>query len=160
MKNNDVKTVELSTGKGLSKTERSELCRQYRAKLYPLVKEYIDVGCSIKQTSEYLGLSYKMVYKIVDEYSLTVNPSYNYCSLVSSRPHLKIYSYYWGIPEGWDVHHINGIHTDNRLDNLVALPHEVHTIVHKLKDKEGVTTILTEYLQVKGSASALIESEI
>ncbi len=34
---------------------------------------------------------------------------------------------YGEIPNGWNIHHINGIRLDNRLENLVALPTRAHS---------------------------------
>lgn len=33
---------------------------------------------------------------------------------------------YGTLPQGWVIHHINGVKTDNRLENLVAMPKASH----------------------------------
>lgn len=38
-----------------------------------------------------------------------------------------------------DVHHINGIHTDNRPDNLEAMMHTKHTILHRLDRRKDMS---------------------
>ena len=34
------------------------------------------------------------------------------------------------MPKGWVVHHLNGDHSDDRVDNLVALPKDMHDGYH------------------------------
>lgn len=151
--------------------------RQYRAKLYPLVKEFCELGCSIKQICEHTGFTWHFINRIIKEYDI-VKPkgTHNYCSINTDikgykhigygnkRFNIVVYEcYYQPVPDGWDVHHIDCVKTNNHPNNLVALPHGIHQSLHrklKLNDTEGVTTILTEYLQVRGSASALNESKI
>tara|TARA_R110002050_G_scaffold151156_1_gene278115 strand:+ start:446 stop:676 length:231 start_codon:yes stop_codon:yes gene_type:complete len=35
------------------------------------------------------------------------------------------------IPNDWDVHHIDFNHDNNNLDNLIAVPKIVHTVIHQ-----------------------------
>lgn len=39
------------------------------------------------------------------------------------------------IPQGWIIHHINGVKSDNRSTNLVALPSKKHNKLIALKEK-------------------------
>ena len=32
------------------------------------------------------------------------------------------------LPEGWIIHHLNGVRDDNRLENLIAMPRERHNL--------------------------------
>ncbi len=48
---------------------------------------------------------------------------------------------YGPIPKGFDIHHINGIRTDNRLENLEIVSHAMHTSRHKIgKDPHPLLT--------------------
>jgi hypothetical protein len=40
------------------------------------------------------------------------------------------------LPDIFDVHHINGDKTDNRLDNLAIITHSAHTALHNRKGKK------------------------
>ena len=48
------------------------------------------------------------------------------------KPRTLMHRYVWEnevgpIPQGWDIHHINEVKSDNRLENLECLPKAEHT---------------------------------
>ena len=56
--------------------------------------------------------------------------------------HIVAYENHIGtrVPEGYAVHHINGIKTDNDPSNLTMMPHGEHTILHHLGRKASKET--------------------
>ena len=56
--------------------------------------------------------------------------------------HIVAYEKHTGkkVPEGYVVHHINGIKTDNSPKNLTMLTREEHTILHHVGKKRSVET--------------------
>lgn len=56
--------------------------------------------------------------------------------------HIVAYESHTGerVPEGYVVHHINGIKTDNYPKNLVMLTREEHTILHHVGKKRSKET--------------------
>lgn len=44
-------------------------------------------------------------------------------------------TYYRYIPEDWEIHHIDYNHYNNDIENLVALPKELHRKLHQSYDK-------------------------
>lgn len=56
------------------------------------------------------------------------------------------------LPRAWNVHHLNGVKSDNRLENLVGLPnHEHHSRPHlAVKPYEARIRALEERLQAAG----------
>lgn len=47
------------------------------------------------------------------------------------------------IPNGYSIHHINNNHFDNRLENFLIIPSDLHTYIHKTQ-----TTLLVSNLQL------------
>ena len=55
--------------------------------------------------------------------------------------HKLVYEKAYGkIRDGYTVHHRNGVKTDNNIKNLVALPHNVHKLIHTLYNNKNPRT--------------------
>jgi hypothetical protein len=56
--------------------------------------------------------------------------------------HIVVYEKYYNIkvPEGYVVHHINCIKSDNRPENLAMMTREAHTILHHVGKKRSAET--------------------
>jgi predicted DNA-binding protein YlxM (UPF0122 family) len=56
---------------------------------------------------------------------------------VRSSMHRDVWCFHNGeIPENYDIHHINGNKTDNRLENLQILPKSEHTKLHGFRGNQ------------------------
>lgn len=51
------------------------------------------------------------------------------------------------IPEGWEVHHIDFDKHNNEIDNLIAVPKEVHIAIHQSGycDKQQIEKLIKLY---------------
>lgn len=65
----------------------------------------------------------------------------------------KIYENYFGIkiPSGFDIHHLNLSHSDNRIENLLMLPYSVHMKYHELRPQLQDLTVNVEITSINNS---------
>lgn len=71
------------------------------------------------------------------------------------RIHRLVYETFVGpIPKGYDIHHINGIKTDNRLENLEMVDSHKHRSEHSKKSKPIIQyTLDNEFIAEYSSAN-------
>lgn len=109
-------------------------------------------GMSLAETAKSIGVTRQCVYKafkkrgfrlrtsipcgfqIYDGKKFTLRSNGYYALTTDDR--CLMHRYIWekeicDIPDGWDVHHINGDKSDNRRDNLVCFPKAEHTRRHQ-----------------------------
>lgn len=61
--------------------------------------------------------------------------------LVSTSVHRLVYlAIHKEIPEGYDIHHLDGNKHNNNPDNLIAIPHSEHLSLHKKDQKPSQET--------------------
>ena len=63
------------------------------------------------------------------------HPSASKAGLVMEHRYVMEQKLGFVLPKEFDVHHINGDKTDNRIENLVVLTHGAHTILHNKEAK-------------------------
>ena len=51
------------------------------------------------------------------------------------------------IPKDWDIHHIDFNHDNNSLNNLMAVPKKVHTVIHQIGylDRDEIKNLIQLY---------------
>jgi hypothetical protein len=70
---------------------------------------------------------------VITKHPFTDRKGYLYFPRPKKYLHIENYKETYGeIPDGWGVHHINQIKTDNRPENLIAVPSFLHGKIHRV----------------------------
>ena len=66
-----------------------------------------------------------------------------------SKIHRRIWERHWGqkIPKGYDIHHIDGNHSNNDVDNLLCVTRLEHAYIHKLQGDNGAYNMLVRTIE-------------
>lgn len=70
--------------------------------------------------------------------------------LTDAKGYVREHCYVWEehnqmqIPDGWHVHHLNGVKDDNRPENLVAMPNGTHALEHGREPYKARIRLLEE----------------
>jgi hypothetical protein len=115
---------------------------------YDMAYELYLSGLSLEQVAKEIGVTRQCVFKafkqrnlqlrginfrpfqVYDGVKFTLKNTGYYASTVNDRVlmHRYVYEKEKGkIPAGWDIHHINNVKHDNRIENLECLPKAEHT---------------------------------
>ena len=101
-----------------------EECVSYRN--YPTYQRFTCQECGHEWEEDYQGPA---IY------------SYNEAFTRDQKEHLKArrdYEKHYGpIKRGWELHHVDHDSSNNSLDNLIAVPATVHTLIHDNPAKYG-----------------------
>lgn len=130
----------------------------HRNPIYEMAyQELYANGMSLSETAEQIGVTRQCVYKAFKKRGLklrSVEPqkfqiyegrkftirNHGYYALTTDDRCL-MHRFIWereknAIPDGWDIHHINGDRSDNRLENLICLPKDEHTRIHQREKRD------------------------
>jgi hypothetical protein len=134
-----------------------EVCQQLGISFYTLKRLFLDNDLKLRNTSEAIKLAYskypQMGFKKGD-----MHPRYNgYRTYETRTGYIRVYKpdhprsgingyvfehiLVWednhgvALPEGWTIHHLNGIKDDNRPENLVGMTIRAHSQVLNEKAK-------------------------
>jgi hypothetical protein len=119
------------TGIGL-RTGKNVKCKYCGKEFYTTRNEFCSHECAQKYKSE------NMRHKTYYENGYVIEYDKNYNKKGNVKQHRKIMEEYLGrkLTDNEIVHHINGIKSDNRIENLQVMTRSEHSSMHRKKEKE------------------------
>ena len=149
-----------------------EVCKELKTTSHWMRRNFSECGKSLRTFSEVIHLSYKHGRKPATPWGEKA-PNWKGGRCIQDGGYVKIHipnpipkhkgwhpfifisehRYVWEnahqqkLPKGWVIHHLNGIKTDNRLENLAAMQRGAHTDLaipyrHRIKELEERIRIL------------------
>lgn len=134
-----------------------EVCQRLNVSFYTLKRLFNDNNLELRNSSEVIKLAYRKypsmgfktgnlhprfngyrTYETKTGYVRVYNPNHPRSGVNGYIfEHILVWEQFHGIPlpEGWTIHHLNGIKNDNRIENLVGMSSRAHRFILTEKAK-------------------------